>query len=213
MTDYDLLHNEDEIEYFGFLPVSFTLELTNELEKTLLESIENSKEYSYLKQSLTKSFEKNMFLLSNFLLKNVFKFPKEFKWERMASDKIIEVDLESTVNEYKKLSEKLQQKEEQLNDAKLDPIEAMNKYEGYKATFENREYWDNATALLEETEKEMALLQEEYKNYSGNQNKEKIRRLLEHKNMKAEFYKNEKKRLYKIAKTDVLEEIVRQMKE
>ena len=40
MTNIDLYSNENEIEYFGFLPIAFTLELQNELEKVIDETYE-----------------------------------------------------------------------------------------------------------------------------------------------------------------------------
>lgn len=94
----------DEIEFFGLVPVAFIAELQEEAEKILRESIERLSQLGRsrvqrMSSVLLESFKKNYFIFSNFVLRNIFRFPSTFRLERRASDLVVTADLQAITND------------------------------------------------------------------------------------------------------------------
>lgn len=204
---------EDQIEFFGFIPFAFVRSFTEELEKILDESCQH-KEYKHLRPKLFSLFNKNMLIFNNYVLRNIFTFEEEFKWERKKTDKVIDVDINKEAKELIEL-QKLHESKTNLLEAKTyELIEVENKNKGLKTTLANTPYIERAEELLNELETEVNDMQNKYAIYSGvfKQNAQKqIKKFMEHKYMKSEYFKEEKKRLFKIAKTEDLENLCKKM--
>jgi hypothetical protein len=90
---------ENEIEFFGFVPVVFVSELQEEAERIMGEAVEqigllNRHRVQKAAGVLGQSFKKNFFIFSNFVLRNILKFPQTFRLERKASDLVLATDLQ-----------------------------------------------------------------------------------------------------------------------
>ena len=208
----ELSFDENEIEYFGFLPISFVLELQNALEVILGDAFK-SKKYKYLKNTVTAKFDHYAYFFGNFVLRNILKFPTGFKWERKKTNKVIDVDLVEQVNQLVKLQQLNQNKIQILQQKEHDLVNLININNGLKCTQKSCDKIVKTAELQNELEKQLDELEVNFSYFTGN-NKNKQRRLksiMEHKYIKSQFYKEERKRLLKIAKTVDLEEIVKKM--
>jgi hypothetical protein len=95
---------ESEIEFFGFVPVTFVAELQEEAEKILEETVKqiaklNRHKGQKISQILHQAFKKNFFIFSNFVLRNILKFPQTFRPDRKASDIVLSSDLQKLTDE------------------------------------------------------------------------------------------------------------------
>lgn len=98
------MENVDEIEFFGFAPMTFVTELQGDIERVLREGIDGMSRVGRSKiqkvsDVLMESFRRNYFIFSNFVLGNIFKFPHTFRIERKVSDVVVTLDLQSITNE------------------------------------------------------------------------------------------------------------------
>ena len=209
MTNIDLYSNENEIEYFGFLPIAFTLELQNELEKVIDETFDENQDFLYLKTTMINIFNKHFFLFNNFILRNILKFPDGFVWERKKTDKVVKVNLNKKIKQFKKLQEELAKKQAFLVKKELELLKEVNKNEGYKCIFANVKDILLGFTLLEDTSRQYEALKKNFNMLIYDNKKEYIQKALDHKYMKQEYYQNEKKRLFKIAKLNILEYLVK----
>ena len=85
----------------------------------------------------------------------------------------------------------------------------MNKNEGYKCIFANVKDILLGFTLLEDTSRQYEALKKNFNMLIYDNKKEYIQKALDHKYMKQEYYQNEKKRLFKIAKLNILEYLVK----
>ncbi|KAL6120504.1 hypothetical protein NUSPORA_02760 [Nucleospora cyclopteri] len=205
--------NEEEIEYFGFIPASFTMELQNSLENALFDSFNDTNKY--LKGPLEESFRKNIFLFNNFVLRNILKFPPDFKLERKVTDKVIKDDVNKKIAELRRIEGQLQKRKEQLHEAKLQFIRNVNVNEGFRCLLKNYNDIITVNDTFKEVEELLYLCKNKYEEHSlkGSGLKEEFKKLMEHKYMKNEYYQNERKRLNEIAGTEEIENIVKNMKD
>ncbi|KAI5176546.1 hypothetical protein PAEPH01_2346, partial [Pancytospora epiphaga] len=156
---------EDEIEFFGFLPVTFTTDLQESLEDTLREILQrNDIKSSKLRASFFDSLKKNIFIFNNFVLRNILKFPPGFKIERRITDLKIHGDasklvraIEDAHNNAMKLNEEracLREKMHELmcrNSAYKNLLRDHDKHmELSEAAREVRKYLKEVTAVYEQ---------------------------------------------------------------
>ena len=196
--------NQDEIEYFGFLAVSFTTDLREELEECLNDIFKNSHLHQKIQTHISDSFKKNFFIFNNFVLRNILKFPCNFKLERKATDKTIEI--------IKRISEK-QREIQELKNKILNLQEKIefqeNRSNGYKNLLKNRSKFNDLVTGANEIKiflKETNVLYEKYKTGAKRKDYE-FEKLMEYKNIKSEYYKTERNKLLEISDFDTLEYI------
>jgi hypothetical protein len=201
--------NEDEIEYFGFLSISFTTDLREELNDNLNDIFNNYHLHNKIQTHISESFKKNYFIFNNFVLRNILKFPNNFKLERKITDKSIETDsnemIIKIVEKQKKLLEiknKIQRLEEKVEFEK-------NKANGYKNLLKNKsQFYDLVTGAKEIKIflKETNVLYEKYKTGAKRKDSE-FEKLMEYKNIKNEYFKAERSKLLEISDFETLEHL------
>ncbi|AFN83308.1 hypothetical protein EROM_070570 [Encephalitozoon romaleae SJ-2008] len=98
------MENEEEIEFFGFVPVTLVAELQSEIEGILRDGVEqlsflDKRKAHRISGIVFESFRRNYFIFSNFVLRNILRFPPSFRLERKANDAVVTIDLQSITDE------------------------------------------------------------------------------------------------------------------
>lgn len=201
--------NEDEVEFFGFLPITFTNELQEELLECLNDIVHQFHLHHKIQTYILDSFRKNMFIFSNFVLRNILKFPASFKLERKITDKTIQADASEFVSILQQKQEKLFQLRVQVQELKTKIAVQNMRSTGYQNLLQNKaKLYDLCTGareirtFLEETSD----LYEKYRAIGKRRDCE-FEKLMEYKHIKSEYYKNERNKLLEIADFEVLESI------
>ena len=199
---------EDEIEYFGFLPITFTTDLQEGLEDALRDVLHrNSPVPGNIRAQIADALRKNIFIFNNFVLRNILKFPQNFRLERKVTDKVIGEDVA-------RLTDAVAAAQHRLADLRAlhaalggRLAAASNRNGGYKALLRNREGYAGMVAAAAEMRRFMAETAEIYDAFRINSSRREhdFENLMEFKNIKNIYYKEEKDRLYGIANSDVLE--------
>lgn len=208
------LHNiEDEIEYFELLPLTFTTELQKELEEALTDILQGYHVHHKVQTHILGSFKKNLFIFSNFVLRNILKFPANFKLERKVTDKFIQTDVNGLVD-------KVAEKQSQISDLRRQVVAMeerirleVDKNNGYRSLLQNRTQFNDLCTGAREIKrflKETSNLYEKYKSSHPRRDNE-FDRLMEYKNIKSEYYRNERDRLLEVADFGTLEHINKNM--
>ncbi|ORD94022.1 hypothetical protein ECANGB1_1256 [Enterospora canceri] len=199
----------DEVEYFGFLPVSFTIELQDELEKILIESLDG--QYAHLKPKMHEMFRRNLFLFSNFVLRNVLVFPAGFRWERRRSDKVVDVDLEEKMVELVILKENLEKRRRIYHEGRVELIKLENRRGSQLCLLESSRRLQDGMDLYGEFERDYESLLGQFGRFnpSSGSSVRKLKKFMEHKYMKQEYYQAERRRLTAIGERDVLESLAK----
>lgn len=205
--------NQDEVEHFGFLGVAFTAELGEEMQECLNELFLNTHAHQKIQAHITEAFKKNFFIFNNFVLRNILKFPGNFKLERKVTDKTIEVDLAGLV-------ERLGEKQLRILELKRRMLEVEEKIAveedrkgGYDSLLRNKAgFMDMCTGAREIKQflRETNDLFEKYKTGAKRKDNE-FEKLMEYKNIKSEYYKNERDGLLRVADYETLEYLGRCM--
>lgn len=201
--------NADAIEFFGFIPISFTNELQKELQTALEDITQNYHLHHKIQTYIFDSFNKNIFIFNNFVLRNILKFPSNFKLERKITDKTIQANVSEMIqNLYQKQEKILQLKTTIFNIKKRLAIQKCRN-DGYKSLLQNKNnFLDQCTGAKEIKRflKETSELLEKYQNVGKRRDCE-FEKLMEYKNIKSEYYKNERNKLLEIADFETLETI------
>lgn len=199
---------EDEIEYFGFLPITFTTDLQESLEDTLKDIIHrNSPLPNSIQTQISDSLKKNIFIFNNFVLRNILKFPPNFKLERKITDKVIGEDVNKLVDSISMIHKKLADLKKQHIALEEQLGLQINRNSAYKNLLKNKESYTNMISAAREIRKFMNETTEIYETFriSSCRRENDFENLMEFKNIKNIYYKEEKDRLYGIASADVLE--------
>ncbi|KAI5154184.1 hypothetical protein ENBRE01_3312 [Enteropsectra breve] len=199
---------EDEIEYFGFLPITFTTELQEALEEALTEIINTAGNVPGKAQdAIQGSLKKNIFIFNNFVLRNILKFPPKFKLERKITDKCIDGDAMQMANG---LFEKQQRVHELVEEEKTllrKLSKEKNRNNAYKSLLANNEKYmeligaaKDIKMFLKETSEGCDTLA-----MSSSKKENEFDSLMVFKNLKSEYYKDQRDKLLKIASFDTLD--------
>lgn len=93
----------EEIEFFGFVPVTYV----NNLIKNTTEKLEEllKEEDPLVKKEIMTALNKNFQIFEVYVLKSIFKFPESFSFERKITDYTCETDLNDLIVEYTRILE------------------------------------------------------------------------------------------------------------
>ncbi|KAF7684386.1 hypothetical protein TCON_0440 [Astathelohania contejeani] len=198
------MNNEDEIEYFGFVPISFVNEIRDEwisiIDETANELNKFSKNTaSVAKTIIKKNFEKNFFIFETFVLRNIFCFPKKFKLERKVTDLRLDVDLQVVLDKHIKALE-----EEASMEAELLKLKGELEIEKYKTNeYEQLLKLENEIVMMSDEVNHLKNVlyetDEIYNNFVMNHptnDDEYFKELMECKEIKNEIYKKERDSIY-----------------
>lgn len=203
------LTNQDEIEYFGFLAVAFTTDLREELQESLNEVFHNTHVHQKIQSHINESFKKNFFIFNNFVLRNILKFPANFKLERKVTDKTIDTDVASMITALVEKQNRILTLKTQMAQLKGKIAIQENRCNGYKKLLENQgKFKDLCTGAKEIKSffKETSDLYEKYK--AGGKRKDcEFEKLMEYKNIKSEYYRTERDKLLGVCDFNTLEYI------
>ncbi|KAI4292394.1 hypothetical protein PAPHI01_1668 [Pancytospora philotis] len=204
-------HIEDEIEFFGFLPVTFTTDLQEALEDTLEEILQrNSVVSTRVRSGLLSALRKNLFIFNNFVLRNILKFPPGFKMERKISDVEIRGDAGALIEAIRALqSQTLRLREERRAlHGRLGALVSRNN--GYRSLLANQQkHLETAEAVREVRKylKEMTGIYEQFK-ISACTKENDFDSLMEYKDIKNDYYRDERDKQLGIADFEALEYLV-----
>lgn len=199
--------NVDEIEFFGFLPVSFTNELQEELQECLNDIAQHYHIHHKIQSYISDAFKKNIFIFSNFVLRNILKFPANFKLERKVTDKTIQEDIPALLREIHEKQTRIITIKGQLAELKQKISIQNERCNGYKKLLENKaRFYDMCTGAREINSflKENNDLLEKYQSI-GKKRECEFEKLMEYKNIKSEYYRSERDKLLDVADFDILE--------
>lgn len=194
------MQSEDIIEFFNFVP-SFLL---NELHEKILQID--------LDASTKQSLEKNFFIFETFVLKNIFTFPSEFKFERKITDKCVDTKIQDLVTEYTKLVDNNYY-------LILEKIKLENEIEIKKSKLVNQEIFlknnediielEQRREEIESERKEMEELYRKFEMQDCNVNDSGIDLIMAEEEVMNEIYKKDKDELYKKVNVHELDEIIK----
>lgn len=207
-------NNEDEIEFFGFLPIAFTTDLQESLEEAFSEIMQrNAPVHSRIQAQILNSLKKNIFIFNNFILRNILKFPANFRFERKNSDKVIHED----VNKLISLTTENQKRIIDLKAKRIRLLDRLhievNRNNGYKALLKNKEKYYGMADAAREIKKFIVETTEIYDNFriTACTKDNEFESLLEFKNIKNIYYKEEKGRLFETASVESLEYLCKKL--
>ncbi|KAM0679821.1 hypothetical protein GINT2_001993 [Glugoides intestinalis] len=203
------LLNLDEIEFFGLLPVSFTNELQEELQACLNDLTQNYHLHHKIQSYISDVFRKNLFIFNNFVLRNILKFPTNFKLERKITDKTIRADVLAMAKDLSQKQNRIIALGTQIYELKKQINIQMDRSNGYKNLLKNKtKFYDCCTGVKEIKAffKETNELLEKYI-AGGKRTDCEFEKLMEYKNIKSEYYKNERNKLVEIADFELLENL------
>ncbi|TBU10835.1 hypothetical protein CWI38_0709p0050 [Hamiltosporidium tvaerminnensis] len=196
----------DEIEFFGFIPSCFIKELKENIIQTLNEN--NADEETL------KLFEKNFYIFENFVLRNVFRFPVSFKFERKITDLRIEENVQKKINEYLMLVKEETNiiREKQIFQNKLD-IQKY-KYNEYlqinKIEKEMDNLLDSSIKMVNYVQSVSEMRDTFLKSNCGKNNTD-LYKMMEHKEIRNNVYKNELKELLEKANIEDFQRFIKNL--
>ena len=205
------MNNEDEIEYFEFLPKIFTTDLQEALEETLCDIIAGLP--PKIQTHITDSFYKKIFIFNNFVLRNILKFPSSFKLERKITDKFITTDVKQLIDNVNDLNDKIDAMKNKMKELNGKLEKEMIKNKLYKSLLSNKHDYTELCETTVEIKNFIKETNEMYDKYSmiGHKRESKFNKLMEYKNIKSEYYKKERDRLFNIATIDMVEHMNKQL--
>lgn len=206
----DIIDLEDEIEYFRCLPFSFTTELLKELESSLLEIFDSNHLHQKVASFVLDSFKRNMFIFNNFVLRNILKFPAHFRLERKVVDKVIHTDPASLISKMSESQLRLFEMRQKLENRKGRLKEVTNRNLGYLELLKNKDSLMELCCGSREIKKflkETNSLLEKYKCTVPKKEGE-FNKLMDYKNIKSEFYKNERNGILEISNFESMEDLL-----
>ncbi|TBU05781.1 hypothetical protein CWI39_0623p0050 [Hamiltosporidium magnivora] len=196
----------DEIEFFGFIPSCFIKELKENIIQTLNEN--NADEETL------KLFEKNFYIFENFVLRNVFRFPASFKFERKITDLRIEENVQKKINEYLRLVKEETSiiREKQILQNKLD----IQKYK-YNESLQINKIEKEMDNLLDSSIKMVNYVQsvsemrDTFLKSNCGKNNTDLYKMMEHKEIRNNVYKNELKELLEKANIEDFQRFIKNL--
>lgn len=209
------MNNAEEIEYFGFVPISFIKEIQDEIHKKVKEELLecNFKGVSSLKKNkkhamdiISLSLSKNFFFFQNFVVRAIFSFPKDFSFERKITDLRCEANMQKLVDEFLQIVEE----EKYLRNETLrleGEIETERfKRSQYQSLLKHEEDMLGAVHSTEElqklskdTEQLCQGLMEKQLSQDGGEGE-----MIEFQSLRSEMYKKERDELYARASVELL---------
>lgn len=207
-------NNGDEIEYFGFLPITFTTDLQESLEEALKEIFQTNTVFSQKVEShLMDSFKKNIFIFNNFVLRNILKFPTSFRLERRITDKLIKADTNKLLQRLQEKQKRLLELNKELRSKQESLRMVMDRKNGYSSLLKNKTMYEDMIFGAKEIKgflKESTSLYENYQ-IANNRREGDFDKLMEYKNIKSDYYRTERDRIFEVAGLDSLEYINKHM--
>ncbi|ELA42614.1 uncharacterized protein VICG_00366 [Vittaforma corneae ATCC 50505] len=201
--------NEDEIEFFEFLPMSFTNELQEALQECLNDVTQHYHLHHKIQTYISDSFKKNLFIFNSFVLRNILKFPANFKLERKVTDKTIQADISGMVEALRLKQEKVLQLSTAVQELRTKIAIQKTRNDGYRSLLQNKTKFGDLCTGAKEIKvflRETNDLFEKYQNIGKRRDCE-FEKLMEYKNIKSEYYKNERAKLLEIADFEALENL------
>ncbi len=199
---------EDEIEFFGFLPITFTTDLQESLEEAFHDVMQNNAPiHSRIQSQILEALKRNIFIFNNFILRNILKFPSHYKYERKSSDKVIQENIQDRLKNLKLKQQELKKLVFERKELFLKLEIERNRNIAYKELLTNKNKYLEMIDAAKDIKKfldETMKIYEEFKILNYGKNTE-FENLLEFKNIKNIYYKEEKNRLFEIASPEVLE--------
>lgn len=201
--------NEDEIEFFGFIPVSFTNELQEDLQEALNDIVHNFPLHHRIQAYILDAFRKNLFIFSNFVLRNILKFPPSFRLERKVTDKTIHTNVPALLGTLAVRQERISQLSTALNGLRTRLAYEQARADGYRKLLENKARFQDLCTGAREIKGFLRETGELFEKYQaiGRRRDGEFERLMEYKNIKSEYYKNERGKLLEIADFEALEHL------
>lgn len=212
---YPNMNNAEEIEYLGFVPISFIKEIQDEIHKKAKAELQECsfKGIPNLKQNkkhamdiISLSLSKNFFFFQNFAVKAIFSFPKSFSFERKITDLRCEAKIQKLVDEFLQIVE--EEKYLRSETLRLEgEIETERfKCAQYRSLLKHEEDMSNAIQSIEElqmlsneAEKLCQVLMEKQLLQNDDE-----REIIEFKSLRNEMYKKERDSLYSKASVESL---------
>ncbi|ORE00429.1 hypothetical protein A0H76_926 [Hepatospora eriocheir] len=199
--------NEDEIEYFGFVPYCFTLELQQCLEDEFNDTISELNTDKELAKQIVGYFRKNCFMMVNYMRRNILKFPENFKYERLVTDEVVEDDIQEILSDVNQLQKEKTNLMKKINELKIEKIKKINISSGYKSLLKHKEDYYNLKEHLSEIKKLVEKTELKYASYVQNGDLNGIKKLMQHKNIENEYFDNELVRLERIGSIETLKQL------
>ncbi|CAD25594.1 hypothetical protein [Encephalitozoon cuniculi GB-M1] len=205
------MESEEEIEFFGFVPVTLVAELQGEVEAILKNGVEqlsalDRRKVHRVSGTLLESFRRNYFIFSNFVLRNILRFPASFRLERKASDVVVTVDLQSITNDLVSVLE-----EEDYYEAEVQRQREIIEIERYRLESYRSllEYSKPVVGLVGSIGKACKELEDVVRLYnkmcmSSSAEDEDYNALLEYREVRSSLAKKERDDLLAIASEEVL---------
>lgn len=196
---------EDETEFFGFVPARFMTELQEEIEEILVGEIGrlsgiDGRKAAGIGQQVVETFRKNYFMFSNFVLRNILKFPVSFQLERRARDVEPGVDVQGATDS---LAECLSQERRYRSEVRVCRMELeVERYrrESYLSLLGCSDEVYELISRMKEVGREYAEVYEGYRKLalvSGGGDTE-LNGLLEHREIKSRMGSKEREELWRI---------------
>lgn len=207
---------EGEIEYFGFLPVTFTTDLQECLEETLADIMQhNGITSTRMRTRLLDAFRKNVFIFNNFVLRNILRFPPGFRLERRVTDCTIQEDprkLACAVADTQKHLMRLREERVVLCDW-LCALE--NRNSAYRSLLRDAARYREIATGAREVRQYIRETTEVYENFriSACRRESDFESLMEFKNIKNVYFKGERDRLLGVAGFETLEYLNKRIKQ
>lgn len=205
---------EDEIEWFGFLPITFTTDLQETLEETLGEILQrNGIASSRVREEILAALRKNLFIFNNFVLRNILKFPAGFRMERKVSDVKIRGNAAALVGAISDAhAHTLQLRNERAVLARR-LCAATNRNNGYKSLLRGQQKFVEMGEVVREVKKYLREVTEIYDRFKINActRENDFDSLMEYKDLKSDYYREERNRLLEIADPESLEYIAERL--
>lgn len=212
----------DEIEFFGFVPLFFIREITDEMFVTLekqLTQIKTSKSlhhkrYDKLKDIFSTSLRKNLILFEGFVTKTVFSFPKDFSFERKVTDLRCDEDLQKLCNELYQIFEE----EKYLRSETMRMLSELELETARKKMYQSLLHEsDQIIHCIERTAKMKDLCGDIDEIYGMFMDKKILEASMhnenvEFKDMRKELLKSEREQLFDVVDIDFLNETIKNIK-
>lgn len=205
--------NEDEIEFFGFLPISFTNELQQELLDSLDDITNNFHLHHKIQTYISDAFRKNLFIFSNFVLRNILKFPPGFRLERKVTDKSIQANVPALLEDLGTRQAKMTQLSSVLGQLRGKFASQQARAAAYRNLLRNKSRFQDLCTGAREIKgflKETSELLDKYQAI-GKRKDGEFEKLMEYKNIKSEYYKSEREKLLDLASFEALEHLNRNL--
>ncbi|KAG5859145.1 hypothetical protein KMI_08g12810 [Encephalitozoon hellem] len=206
-----MMENEEEVEFFGFVPVTLVAELQGEIEGILRDGVEqlsslDRRNAHRISGIVFESFRRNYFIFSNFVLRNILRFPPSFRLERRVNDTVVTMDLQSITDDLVNiLGEEDYYRAEVLRLKESIRVERY-RLECYRSLLECSGPINGLIGSIVEAYSELENVKKLYNrmSMSGGVDDEDHNALLEYREIRSSLVKKERDDLLRIASEEVL---------